>query len=94
MDRLDAPETMPDIVSDQVEPPTPLQARIGVCCAETAASFRAIAAVSAQTAALLESGTGSVEDLVGLVQAYEQLNEQAGARLACLGAAVSSAGSA
>ena len=94
MDRLDAPEIMPDAVSAEFEPPTPLQARIGICCAETAASFRAIAAVSAQAAVLLETGNGSVDDLVGLVQAYEQLNEQAGARLACLGAAVSSAGSA
>jgi hypothetical protein len=94
MDHLDASEIMPDAMSAELQPPTPLQTRIAACCAETAASFRAIAAVSTQTAVLLETGNGSVEDLVGLVQAYEQLQAQASERLTCLGAAVSSSGSA
>lgn len=94
MDRLDAPNTVPDTVTPEVEPQTPLQARIGECCVDTAASFRAIATVSAQIAGLLETGSGTSDDLCGLVQAYEQLQEPAGARLACLAAAVSSAGSA
>ncbi|MCJ2116549.1 hypothetical protein MKK65_08140 [Methylobacterium sp. J-001] len=94
MDHLDAPEIVPDTTAPELGPQTPLQARIGTCCADTAASFRAIAAVSAQIAGILETGNGTSEDLCGLVQAYEQLQAPAGARLACLGAALSSAGSA
>lgn len=78
----------------QTEFPTPLQARVNSCCAELAESFRALQTISGQVAVLLETGNGSPDDLYGLVQAFEQLEKQAGSRLACLGAALSSAGSA
>ena len=94
MDHLDVPEFEPDAITIEGEALTPLQVRIGACQAEAAQTFRALQAVSAQAAAMLETGRGTVGDFVGLVDAFEQLQQQAGSRIACLGAAISSAGSA
>ena len=94
MDHLDVPEFEPDVTAADGEPLTPLQVRIGACQAEAAQTFRALQAVSGQAAVILESGSGTVGDLVGLIAAFEQLQQQAGAHVACLGAAISSAGSA
>jgi hypothetical protein len=94
MDHLDVPEFEPDAITLDGEPLTPLQARVSACQAEAAQTFRALQAVSAQAAAMLENGSGTVGDFVGLINAFEQLQQQAGARIACLGAAISSAGSA
>ncbi len=94
MDHLDVPEFEPDAISTEGEPLTHLQVRIGACQAEAAHAFRALQAVSGQAATILENGSGTVGDLVGLITAFEQLQQQAGGHLACLGAAISSAGSA
>ena len=94
MDHLDVPEFEPDVAVVDGVALTPLQVRIGACQAEAAQTFRALQAVSAQAAAMLETGSGTIGDFVGLVDAFEQLQQQAGSHLACLGAAISSAGSA
>jgi hypothetical protein len=94
MDRLDALELMPPAVPADDADPTALQQQIAVACANAALSFRALQAVSGQAASILETGSGTAHDLAGLVQAFEQLQTQAGERLAVLGAMCSSAGSA
>ncbi|MCJ2055791.1 hypothetical protein MKL09_04420 [Methylobacterium sp. J-048] len=94
MDHLDMPENEPDAIPADGAALTPLQVRIGTCQAEAAQTFRALQAVSGQAAAMLENGSGTVGDFVGLITAFEQLQQQAGAHIACLGAAISSAGSA
>jgi hypothetical protein len=94
MERSDAVELMPPAVPASDETLTPLQERIAVACADLAVSFRALQAVSGQAANLLETGTGTAHDLAGLVQALDQIQGQAGERLAILGAMCGSAGSA
>lgn len=94
MDASAALELIPPAVPASDDVLTPLQERIAVVCADLATSFRALQAVSAQAATLLESGAGSAHDLAGLVQAFDQLQGQAGERFCLLGAMCSSAGSA
>ena len=94
MERADAIELVPNPGPADAESPTHLQERIAVVCAGLAGSFRAIQTVSGQTAALLETGAGTGNDLAALVQVFGQLDAQAGERLTILGALCSSAGSA
>ncbi|MCJ2102388.1 hypothetical protein [Methylobacterium sp. E-046] len=94
MERSDAFELMPPAVPADDAVPTDLQQRIAVACANAAMSFRSLQAVSAQAAWILESGTGTAHDLAGLLQAFEQLQLQAGERITVLGAMCGSAGSA
>ena len=94
MDHFNVPEFEPDAAPIGVVPLSPLQVRIGTCQAEAAQTFRALQAVSEQAATMLENGTGTVGGFVGLLDEFARLQQQAGAHVACLGAAVSSAGSA
>ncbi|WP_419828341.1 hypothetical protein [Methylobacterium sp.] len=94
MDHLTVPEFEPDVPPVVALPLTPLQIRIGTCQTEAAQTFRALQAVSEQAAVMLENGSGTVGDFVGLIDEFARLQQQAGAHVACLGAAVSSAGSA
>ncbi|MGU3330337.1 hypothetical protein ACLBXB_25770 [Methylobacterium mesophilicum] len=94
MDHLNVPEFEPDAPPVGAMPLSPLQVRIGTCQAEAAQTFRALQAVSEQAAVMLENGSGTVSDFVGLIDEFARLQQQAGAHVACLGAAVSSAGSA
>lgn len=94
MERSDAFELRPPAILAEDAVPTPLQEQIAVACANAAMSFRSLQAVSAQAASILESGTGTAHDLAGLLQAFEQLQLQAGERITVLGAMCGSAGSA
>lgn len=94
MDHLDLTELELDGPSPSGEPLTPLQIRVGTCQADAAQAFRALQTVAGQAAAILENGSGTVGDFVGLIDAFALLQQQAGAHVACLGAAISSAGSA
>lgn len=94
MERSGAFELMPPAIPADDAVPTPLQEQIAVACANAAASFRALQAVSGQAASMLEDGTGTAHDLAGLLQAFEQLHVQADERITLVGAMCSSAGSA
>ena len=94
MERSDAFELMPPAIPADDVAPTPLQEQIAAACANAAVSFRALQSVSGQAASILESGTGTAHDLAGLLQAFEQLQLQAGERITVLGAMCGSAGSA
>ena len=94
MERSDAFELIPPAIPADDAVPTDLQQLIAVACANAAASFRALQAVSAQAASILEKGTGTAYDLAGLLQIFEQLQLQAGERITILGAMCGSAGSA
>lgn len=94
MERPDAFDLVPPAVPADDVMLTPLQEQIVAACANAAVSFRALQAVSGQAASILEGGPGTEHDLAGLAQAFEQLQIQAGERLAVLGAMLGSAGSA
>ncbi|QGY03572.1 hypothetical protein MMSR116_18020 [Methylobacterium mesophilicum SR1.6/6] len=94
MERPSASDLMPSGIPADDAVPTPLQEQIAVAAATAASSFRSLQAVSGQAAAILAGGNGTADDLAGLLQAFEQLQLQAGERVTILGAMLGSAGSA